>query len=1007
MHFFTSAAVAASLLVAPSGLAQEVVYNVKFSPSSGPLSLSSSSPADFVEIGGRLYFSAGFGGKGRELIALDVAAGEPALFFDANWGASSGEPTRVLELPDGRFVFGAESNNRVGLYASDGSTEGTTNIAEFLSFYSTSYMSDPILHQGEAWFFMSDDTTNERGVWKSDGTAAGTVRVADLLNPWIEPTDGEHMVSAGSTLYFTDEGSIPAGSVWRLNRIDGPSDTVTQVIEVLGGSSGDVGVDELSAVGSTLVLSARSANLGDELWLSDGTQFGTFPVDLAPGGPSSDPRELTALGGVVYFTAQDPAEGREVFRTDGTPGGTYRVTAAHPGIGGDGPTNLASALGRLFFSVNDFVVGEELWSTDGTVGGEGLWADFAPGLESSYPMAVHEFGGAVLCAAGGAATGAELYRSDGTPAGTWLVADIEPGADGSSPTRFTTFDGVALFAATTGNFVGEELWRTDGTAEGTELLANLADPPDGDSDPIGLASVGDRLVFFARESNSYELWASDGSEAGTESIAPTDIGFGGVDILSHAGRAWFGYDGVGGNGLWVTDGTSAGTEFAAALGAPVPLRSWRGLLFFIATSFSGRDLWALDHTGAAYLVANTDAIGGAGDALTSDLVEVEDWFYFSAYAVSEPRLYRTQGDPLATTLPTVGQVTPNVDYTTEPAVLHGGALGGRLYFGGRPSSGGDFELWRTNEAGDDASLWMDLNPTGESSPRDFIELGDRLFFKANVGFNEYHLFVTDGTTVLQLTETALPHLFPQPLATNGEVVFFWRSAELWVSDGTVEGTQFLVDHGLSYDRWKPTSGNQILLELDDGEPFNGYRDELWVSDGTPAGTFRLTDTMMGVEEVVRVGSALYFEADTGPMGHEVHTLPIAAFGGWVAESFGAGCPGSSGLAPTVAATGLGRIGGLLTVRTEGAAPNAPLATYFALDYGLGDVGGCATYLASPTLLLLGATDGLGSSEFDLPIPNDPVLAGLAVWFQTVVADAGGALSGVGALTPALEVIVGG
>src|SRR3982751_3410212 len=58
-----------------------------------------------------------------------------------------------------------------------------------------------------------------------------------------------------------------------------------------------------------------------ELWRSDGTEAGTYPVSNGPPeAPGTYVEELTLAGDKLFFVGQDAAHGREVFKLDLAPG---------------------------------------------------------------------------------------------------------------------------------------------------------------------------------------------------------------------------------------------------------------------------------------------------------------------------------------------------------------------------------------------------------------------------------------------------------------------------------------------------------------------------------------------------------------------------------------------------------------------------------------------------------------------------------------------------------------
>ena len=141
------------------------------------------------------------------------------------------------------------------------------------------------------------------------------------------------------------------------------------------------------ASGDKLFFFGRSEETGEELWVSDGTQSGTFMVkDIAVGivgcGGGSGFKPVAFDGG-IYFAAEDEEGHRGLWKSDGTEAGTVRISDIH----GD---PLASVSGTVYFANND-EAGTELWKSDGTEEGSVRVTDINPGPDSSmnkYPASV-------------------------------------------------------------------------------------------------------------------------------------------------------------------------------------------------------------------------------------------------------------------------------------------------------------------------------------------------------------------------------------------------------------------------------------------------------------------------------------------------------------------------------------------------------------------------------------------------------------------------------------------
>lgn len=133
-------------------------------------------------------------------------------------------------------------------------------------------------------------------------------------------------------------------------------------------------------------------------------------------------------------------------------------------------------------------------------------------------------------------------------------------------------------------------------------------------------------------------------------------------------------------------------------------------------------------------------------------------------------------------------------------------------------------------------------------------------------------------------------------------------AELWITDGSEEGTRLLADLRPGAAGSDPRDGTvaagRLFFTADDGV----HGRELWVTDGTAEGT-RVLDTATGAlsgnpENLTVVGDKLFFTADDGVHGREL----------WVSDGTAAGTrmvrdlrPGAAGSNPEELAALNGRV----------------------------------------------------------------------------------------------------
>jgi ELWxxDGT repeat protein len=351
-----------------------------------------------------------------------------------------------------------------------------------------------------------------------------------------------------------------------------------------------------------LYFSANDGEIGSELYVSDGTTEGTQLVkDIDPGtndygySNSSSPYNLVEFKDKLYFSANNREVGNELYVSDGTAEGTQLLVDIYPGENNYGansssPGNFVEFNDKLYFSANNGENGKELYVTDGTAAGTQLVVDLRPGednygdVSGSYPSGLVEFNDKLYFSANNGEVGNELYVSDGTADGTQLLVDLRSGEDpfgniyGSYPSNLVEFNGKLYFSARD-NEKGNELFVSDGTAEGTEVLVDINPGennygiPNG-SYPSNLVEFNDKLYFSASNGeNSTELYVTDGTSEGTQLVADINQGkdnsgysYGSFPsyLVEFNSKLYFtANDSETGTELYVSDGTSEGTQLVA------------------------------------------------------------------------------------------------------------------------------------------------------------------------------------------------------------------------------------------------------------------------------------------------------------------------------------------------------------------------------------------------------------------------------------------------------------
>jgi ELWxxDGT repeat protein len=510
---------------------------------------------------------------------------------------------------------------------------------------------------------------------------------------------------------------------------------------------------------------------------------------------------------------------------------------------------------RFLLVFSDGVHGEELWETDGTTGGTRMVRDICPGIcngAGSWDYAVH--GGRVYFPGNDGVHGEELWASDGTPQGTRMVVDQRPGPESSNPVWIRSL-GSTLFWLSQAR-----LWAWSGDGPPTPVV--------GGSGAHGpLIVVGERLLLGVEG----HLWSVD------EALTLTPIL---IDSLSiqwvgspvqerlhpwavHQGKLYFtGETAAAGREPWISDGTSAGTVALGDL-RPGPLGSGgthfflplgNDVLFFAAPDNGSRDLWITDGTGAGTRPVYDFGSGSGSRLLAAD-------------------------------------------------------AGRALLLVHHPDTG--LEPWISDGTEAGTTLLRDIRPGPESSQADLALIwltearvaNGLFFFPADDGVHGDGPWITDGTEVgtrpLAPSEGAARTLhlgwYGEVAWTGNELLFvpFELTAsesfgrQLWVSDGTPEGTHRVATHGDPTNGFfpcflsvtpcpllLPVAGKLFFTALLEMDTLPESAERLYVLQGTAGSTTRLVvENAEGEESQVLARSTFQGSSTPAVVGRQLLFLP--------------------------------------------------------------------------------------------------------------------------------------
>jgi len=238
------------------------------------------------------------------------------------------------------------------------------------------------------------------------------------------------------------------------------------------------------------------ADLGQELWTTDGTAAGTVLVkDIRVGSANSSPNFFFELGGILYFSANEGA-GLRIFQTDGTDAGTVSTNNTfsnlQPIVVGSKAYMTATTLGNVFYEFDGTTFQEVPDSGAGTatpIGGEYIQYD---GNTIFLYMDYSTESDAI---------GRELYAYDITNQSYSLIKDITGNSSNSGISNFVKIGSTVYFEAQS------RVWQTDGTDPGTVAVA-AAMNAGVDNVRNFYGWLGD-LYFEGDDGNGDQLWKYD------------------------------------------------------------------------------------------------------------------------------------------------------------------------------------------------------------------------------------------------------------------------------------------------------------------------------------------------------------------------------------------------------------------------------------------------------------------------------------------------------------------
>jgi len=710
-----------------------------------------------------------------------------------------------------------------------------------------------------------------------------------------------------SLMFFSADDGLHGRELWRTNgKQEG-----TYMIKDIKEDSLSSNPGKCTGSGKLVYFIAATINEGGELWSTDGTPAGTKLVkDIYPGFEPSYIDYMTDVRGTLFFSAYDQ-KGTKLWKTDGSLAGTVPLTVKYNGKDYTRPKNLIQYHDSLFF----FAIGPNGRDAFFKISATDTAATYIKELygpyDSYYDLRQMLVVNDILYFGGGAADSSGLWRTDGSVKGTYLVKAV-------SPKFLTGLNGVLYFAGSDDKH-GNEVWKTNGTEQGTVLIKDIS--------PKKLSSISNlvkcrNLIFYTyqdgvsykqtvyktdgtdagtivafdftncyslKATNDYlfftkeiyktgrELWKSDGTQTGTSIVSDLLPGYLGslysINFESLNNQMFFaGSNHDSGDELWKTDGVEnpvlvkdINTRSTGNSNAYIQT-VYDNKFFIEANNIDGIQPWISDGTEQGTFMLKNIIPDSSGNVHIQQAVEFKNDLYFQHYAYAgsganrTQRLYKTNGTSAGTEL---AAETGNSNKTGTPAANDQYIL--YPYF----TSAYGTELWRTDLTKKNTQLVKDIF-TGAlgSDCNNLFSWNNIIFFSAYNNESGFALWrsngTSEGTYAIKSFALGSPHSF---FGFKNKVYYtVGKAKQLWVTDGTEQGTRLVVEE---------VSGNQIkqvtnMQSSGDYLFFNGDNGitgiELWRSKVTDNKAMLVKDITNGgdsrISNLTDVNGTIYFTLTT-------------------------------------------------------------------------------------------------------------------------------------------------
>lgn len=366
------------------------------------------------------------------------------------------------------FIFSIYSNQfGIEPWVSDGTANGTKLLKDIVNGQNGSMTTDYYYSNDSLMFFMTYENGKYK-LWRTDGSEDGTIKLLDFE-------------SSPPSKYF-DEGIICNGKFYFNHPINGQNNLWSTDGSVAGtqlvykfNDSGTYSRISMYQWKGELFFFAGDKSYGMELWRSDGTTQGTKMIkDIYPGTVSSvqlNRTKIVEAGGRLFFAAKSSEEiGDELYVTDGTEAGTklFFNIESQPYYSSN-PIIVQST--DSFFTFNTQGNLGKAWKSDGTLSNTKPVIDSS--LNYSWIYNTTPFQNGYMLYLYTTEYSAEPYICDKNFNNLKLLKDINPGTNTSYISGMFYPRGNKSYFLASNNMLGNDIWVTDGTYDNTVVNLEL------------------------------------------------------------------------------------------------------------------------------------------------------------------------------------------------------------------------------------------------------------------------------------------------------------------------------------------------------------------------------------------------------------------------------------------------------------------------------------------------------------------------------------------------------